>query len=219
MHFAFRRNCNEPRQRAARTRKCWLIMQRGYRGIARLRLLNATSVRGWIEFGWLRLPCAIGRGGLRCRKREGDGATPQGRLALRDVQYRPDRVSRPRSPIRTQALRPDAGWCDAPADRNYNRPVKRPYAASSEALWRDDALYDCVLVLDHNIVPRMRGMGSAIFLHVARPDLGPTEGCIALAHNDLMRLLHGPVPLRAIDTPILLANRANRVQRTRRGLR
>jgi L,D-peptidoglycan transpeptidase YkuD (ErfK/YbiS/YcfS/YnhG family) len=88
-----------------------------------------------------------------------------------------------------RAIRPDDGWCDAPADRNYNRRVRLPYLASTERLSRDDALYDIVVVLDYNIRHRSRGAGSAIFMHVARPGWLPTEGCIALAEHDLRRVL------------------------------
>ncbi len=177
-------------------------MRRAYDGVARLRLANSGGTQGWLEFGAQLLPCAIGRGGLRHRKREGDGGTPAGLLALREVFYRPDRVRQPLTPHRTSALRPDDGWCDAAGDRNYNRPVPWPYTASAEAMWREDGLYDIVGILNYNIAPRGRGRGSAIFLHVARPDWAPTEGCIALRMADLLRLLEGALPLRAIDTRV-----------------
>ena len=86
-------------------------------------------------------------------------------------------------------ITPVSGWCDAPGDRNYNRQVTLPYPASAETLWRDDGLYDLVLVLDHNHRPRVQGAGSAIFVHVARPGHRPTEGCIALTRADLVQLL------------------------------
>lgn len=169
-------------------------------GIARLRLVSGSATRGWLDLGGRLLPCAIGRSGLRAIKREGDGGTPMGVLALREVLYRADQVRQPRTPHPRRAIHPDDGWCDAAGDRNYNRLVVRPYPASSEELWRNDPLYDVVGVLNYNIVPRKRGRGSCIFLHVARPDFPPTEGCIALALNDLMRVLEGPTPLMSIDT-------------------
>jgi len=61
--------------------------------------------------------------------------------------------------------------------------------ASAEALWRDDALYDIIGVLGWNDRPVRSGLGSAIFLHIARPDFAPTEGCIAMAPADLRRVL------------------------------
>ena len=142
-----------------------------------------------LALGGMRFPCALGRTGCRVRKREGDGATPVGLWRLRVVLYRPDRVQRPRTHLPVQAIRPCDGWCDAPADRNYNRPVRHPYPASAERLWRTDGLYDIVVVLDYNDRPRVRGRGSAIFMHVAKPGYAPTEGCIALARPYLSRLL------------------------------
>ena len=88
-----------------------------------------------------------------------------------------------------RAIRNCDGWCDAPTDRNYNRPVRLPYPASAERLWREDELYDVVVVLGHNDCPRTKGRGSAIFMHVAKPGYAPTEGCIALALPHLLRLL------------------------------
>jgi L,D-peptidoglycan transpeptidase YkuD (ErfK/YbiS/YcfS/YnhG family) len=135
--------------------------------------------------------CAIGKGGVRpeSEKREGDGATPTGMFPLRRVLYRPDRLARPETELPVRALAPDDGWCDDPADPNYNRPVKLPYPASHECLWRDDGIYDVIVVLGHNDDPPVAEMGSAIFLHVARPDYGPTQGCVALALPDLLEVL------------------------------
>jgi L,D-peptidoglycan transpeptidase YkuD (ErfK/YbiS/YcfS/YnhG family) len=147
------------------------------------------AARGLVRLGGLVLPCALGRSGRRVRKREGDGATPVGCWRLTAVLYRPDRVRRPATGLPVRRLSPGDGWCDAPADRNYNRPVRHPYPASAERLWRVDGLYDVVVVLSHNAQPRVRGCGSAVFMHVARPGYAPTEGCIALRREHLLRLL------------------------------
>jgi len=154
-----------------------------------VRGLSARAQRGVIQLGCLRFPCTLGRSGTVALKREGDGATPAGVWVLHEVLYRPDRLRRPRTGLPLRVLRPDAGWCDAPGDRNYNRAVRHPYRASAERLWRADSLYNVVVVLGYNDRPRMRGRGSAIFMHLARPDLGPTEGCIALRQPHLLRLL------------------------------
>jgi L,D-peptidoglycan transpeptidase YkuD (ErfK/YbiS/YcfS/YnhG family) len=123
------------------------------------------------------------------RKREGDGATPVGRWRVLEVLYRADRVGRPPTGLPVKPIRPGDGWCDAPADRNYNRPVRYPYAASAEALWRRDRLYDVVVVLGYNSCPRVRGRGSAIFVHLTRPGYAPTEGCVALRQEHMLLLL------------------------------
>lgn len=134
--------------------------------------------------------CAVcGKGGVRADKREGDGASPAGTFPLLYAYYRPDRVTAPRSGLKLTPLRPEDGWVDDPKDPNYNRPVKLPYAASHEGLWRTDGLYDIVVVIGYNTDPVVLGAGSAIFLHVARPDMAPTEGCIAVEQRPLLRLL------------------------------
>ncbi len=132
---------------------------------------------------------ALGHGGVRADKHEGDGATPVGVLPLRTVLYRADRGAAPHTAVPVQALKPDDGWCDDPANAAYNRPVRLPIDASAEALWRDDAVYDIIGVLGWNDAPIEPGRGSAIFLHVAQPDYAPTAGCVALAPDDLRRVL------------------------------
>lgn len=122
-------------------------------------------------------------------KREGDGATPIGVWKLREVYYRRDRVPRPVCGLPVRAIRPADGWCDASGDPNYNRRVTHPYPVSAEHMMREDRLYDIVVVLGYNDVPRRRGGGSAIFLHLARPGYLPTEGCIAVSHRHMRQLL------------------------------
>lgn len=145
--------------------------------------------RGVLIFGWLRLSCALGQGGVRALKREGDGATPLGVFRLRRVLYRGDKLRRPATGLPVGRIQRRDGWCDEPADRNYNRPVRHPYPASAERLWRNDDLYDLVVVIGHNDRPRMRGGGSAVFMHVARNGYEPTAGCVALKRSDLLKLL------------------------------
>ncbi len=148
-----------------------------------------AAQRGIAATGPLRLPCSLGRGGRRALKREGDGATPIGVWPMREVFYRADRVARPLTGLPVSPIRPRDGWCDDPRDRNYNRLVRLPYSAGHEVLWRDDHLYDLVVVLGYNDNSRIRGRGSAIFMHLAAPGFPPTEGCIALRETDLRKLL------------------------------
>jgi L,D-peptidoglycan transpeptidase YkuD (ErfK/YbiS/YcfS/YnhG family) len=159
------------------------------RVVALSRAATLGTTRGVVLAGSLQLPCAIGRSGMRALKREGDGASPLGQWKARRLLYRADHGVRPRTGLALQALRRTDGWCDAPGDANYNRPVRHPYSASAERMWRDDPLYDRVVVLGHNDRPRVRGGGSAIFIHLARAGYTPTEGCVALARRDLALLL------------------------------
>ena len=133
--------------------------------------------------------CVLGPPGMTRNKREGDGATPVGTWPLRCVFYRPDRTARPRTGLPVYRIGPDDGWCDDPRDGHYNRPVKLPYPASAEALWRDDHLYDLIVVLGHNDAPVRPGAGSCIFFHLMRSDRSPTEGCVAIDRKDMLALL------------------------------
>lgn len=142
-----------------------------------------------VRVGPLTLRAALGRGGISIFKREGDGATPLARLPVVSGFRRFGSRRRVAAGLQLSAVTVADGWCDAPNHAAYNRPVRLPFAASHEKLVRKDALYDAVLVLDWNFRRRARGLGSAIFAHVARPGYTPTEGCIAFHPRDLARLL------------------------------
>jgi len=154
-----------------------------------VRSSPTDPARGRLVAGGLTLPCALGRSGVTRQKREGDGATPAGRLYLVSCRYRPDRVPRPATRLPTAPIRPDDGWCDDPADRNYNRPVPLPCPASHEVLWRQDGLYDVVVVLDWNLRHPRAGAGSAIFFHLASAGMTPTAGCIAVTLPTMRKIL------------------------------
>jgi L,D-peptidoglycan transpeptidase YkuD (ErfK/YbiS/YcfS/YnhG family) len=144
---------------------------------------------GWLSWREGRARAAVGRGGVTKHKMEGDGATPAGVFRLISACYRADRIEPPRTRLPLRALQPSDGWVDDPADGNYNRLVSLPYPAHTEPMWLDDAVYDLVVVIGYNMAPAVRGAGSAIFLHIARPDFSPTAGCIAIEKSVLVSLL------------------------------
>lgn len=153
-----------------------------------VRSRPGKPAEGLLNVGGTVFRCALGRGGVRAVKREGDGATPLGRMRLLYGYFRRGRFGT-RSGLTLRPIDSHLGWCDAPADRNYNRPVRLPYPAGHERMERPDRLYDACIVLDYNIRPRLRGRGSAIFFHVAKPGFRPTEGCIAVSPRVMARLL------------------------------
>lgn len=148
-----------------------------------------VTADGVLRFRGQTLRCALGRGGVSAHKHEGDGATPAGFLALERVLWRADRGAKPACAVPVAPIAPQDGWCDDPLHGDYNRPVTLPHPARHEILWRDDGVYDVIGVLGWNVSPIERGRGSAIFLHIARPGLPPTEGCIALPERELRALL------------------------------
>jgi len=144
---------------------------------------------GRLEAGGHIFRCALGKAGISTGKREGDGATPVGCFPFRRVLFRPDRSGPPATALPVSPIAEADGWCDDPADAAYNQPVHLPFGPSHERLWRDDALYDLIVIIGHNDDPPVPFLGSAVFMHLARPDWTPTEGCIALARPDLEVLL------------------------------
>lgn len=145
--------------------------------------------QGWLTAGSLTLPVALGRGGIRANKFEGDGGTPLGTFRPLRLWWRADKYPRPATGLPVRPIRPDDGWCEDPADRRYNRPVKVPAHSAADRLRRLDGLYDFIVEIDHNTRPRIARRGSAVFIHVARPGFAPTAGCIALTTPALRRLL------------------------------
>ena len=158
-----------------------------------LRVTNRNNAQ-YTEWGAGPRRCAVGRAGIAQKIREGDGVTPIGTWPLRRVLYRPDRMVRPRCVLPVAPLQPNDGWCDAPNDADYNTLVRLPHRSSAEVMWREDNLYDVVLVVGYNDAPVVAGKGSAIFLHLARTDYAPTAGCVALALPDLLEALSQLAP-------------------------
>lgn len=151
-----------------------------------LRVISETE----LEFDGRTYRCAVGRNGFTREKIEGDNCTPVGVFPLRQCWWRADRLAEaPRTPLLTRATAEDDGWCDEPTDTYYNTHVKLPFAASHEKLWREDGVYDVVIPLGYNDAPVEAGKGSAVFLHVAKPDYAGTAGCVALALPDLLEIL------------------------------
>jgi len=151
---------------------------------------------GWIAWSGRRARCALGQSGVKpeAEKREGDGATPAGIFPLRSVLYRFDRGESPQTALPVHAVAPDDAWCEDPADPDYNKLVRLPHPGATDRLWRDDHLYDVIVVIGHNDAPVRAGMGSAIFLHLARGDYSPTAGCVGVSRRDMERILRDAGP-------------------------
>jgi L,D-peptidoglycan transpeptidase YkuD (ErfK/YbiS/YcfS/YnhG family) len=162
-------------------------MRKADYSLVRIRTRPGQRSRGWLSAGQFALPIALGRAGIKANKREGDGATPRGRFRLVRLWWRADRAMAPRTGLPVRRITPHDAWCEDPADRRYNRPVRARKGA--DRLWRDDHLYDFIIDLDHNTRPRIAGRGSAVFVHVARENFAPTAGCVALEAKRLKALL------------------------------
>jgi len=155
----------------------------------RVRVRPGGRSQGLLIVGHRTIPVVLGRAGVRLNKREGDGATPAGQFRPLRLWWRADRGPRPRTSLPVRRIDRDVAWCEDPTDRRYNRPFRRSANEPGDRLWRDDGLYDLIIEIDHNARPRVAGRGSAVFLHLARPDGGPTAGCVAMRPNELRWLL------------------------------
>jgi L,D-peptidoglycan transpeptidase YkuD (ErfK/YbiS/YcfS/YnhG family) len=173
------------------------VISKAYRAPRGRRPLTLITVRaaagdprrGWLTAGGQTIPVALGRGGIRVNKREGDGGTPKGTFRPRRLWWRADRHRRPLTFLPVRPIGPEDAWCEDPASRHYNRPVRLERARDGDRLRRDDHLYDFIVEIDHNSSPRVAGRGSAVFLHLARDNFGPTAGCVSMTKSAMLRLL------------------------------
>src|SRR4051812_5235409 len=155
----------------------------------RIRAAAGAPQRGWLMAGGQALPVALGRGGIRANKREGDGGTPKGTFRPRQVWWRADRHPRPSTFLPVRAIAPEDAWCEDVSSLHYNQPVRLASNQGGDRLLRDDHLYDFIIEIDHNTHPRIAGRGSAVFLHLAREDFSPTAGCVSMTKGAMLRLL------------------------------
>src|SRR5689334_4065679 len=163
----------------------------GHRPVSAIRIRAAAGNlrRGWLQLGNSAIPVALGRGGILANKREGDGGTPRGVFRPRRLWWRADRHPRPRTFLPVRAIGAEDAWCEDPRDRHYNQPIRRSPDGNGDRLRRDDHLYDYIVEIDHNTLPRISGRGSAVFLHLARDNFAPTAGCVAMTAQAMVRLL------------------------------
>ena len=155
----------------------------------RIRPAAGNPRRGWLTAGGQTIKVALGRGGIKANKREGDGATPKGTFRPRQLWWRADRHPRPRTLLPVRAIAPEDAWCEDVSSRHYNQPLRLAANGGGDRLTRDDHLYDFIIEIDHNTSPRIAGRGSAVFLHLARADFSPTAGCVSMTEAAMLRLL------------------------------
>ena len=136
-----------------------------------------------------KIKCSIGKRGIGTKKKEGDKITPKGKFKIKAILYRKDRISNFKSKIMKLSIQKNMGWCDDPHSKHYNKLIKFPFKYSAEKLYRNDNIYDIILVLNYNFNPIRKGKGSAIFIHVAKKNYKKTLGCIAISKKDLKKII------------------------------
>jgi L,D-peptidoglycan transpeptidase YkuD (ErfK/YbiS/YcfS/YnhG family) len=188
--LAFSDTCRTPTRDRVRDRPASRI---------RIRRSALDPRRGWLLLDWHAVPVALGRGGIKANKWEGDGATPRGSFRPKRLWWRADRFPHPPTALPTRPITAHDGWCEDPASRHYNRPIRLDHADAGDRLKRDDHLYDFIIEIDHNTRPRIARRGSAVFLHLARPSYAPTAGCVAMTRASMLRLLRRLAPTTRIE--------------------
>ena len=142
----------------------------------------------YLKYKDLKFKCALGKAGIRKKKKEGDNITPKGIYKIINIYYRDDRIKKISSKFKLIKITKNMGWCDDLKSKKYNQLIKLPNKYSHEKLYKKNNTYDLLLVLDYNMKPIVKNKGSAIFIHVAKRNYKPTAGCIALKKKDLLKL-------------------------------
>ena len=151
--------------------------------------MNIELKNKFLYFQKYKLRCSIGKRGISIRKKEGDKRTPKGEFKLRYILYRKDRVFNLQTTLKKIKIDKKMGWCDDPKSSYYNKIIKYPFKYRSEKLWRKDNIYDIIIIIDYNLNPVIKNKGSAIFLHIAKRNYNPTDGCIAVSKKNIRLLV------------------------------
>ena len=144
---------------------------------------------GLIKYKNFKFRCAFGKAGIGEKKREGDNITPTGTFKMVKIYYRSDRIKKISSKFRAIKIKKNMGWCDDPNSKNYNQLINLPSRYGHEKIFKKNNIYDIIVVLNYNMKPVIKNKGSAIFIHVAKKNYQPTQGCVALKKNDLLKIL------------------------------
>ena len=144
---------------------------------------------GYLKYKDFKFKCALGKAGVGKKKIEGDNITPKGTFEIVKIYYRSDKIKKIYSKIKLFKINKKMGWCNDPISKKYNQLIKLPSKYTHEKLYRQDNVYDLVVVLNYNRTPIIKNKGSAIFIHVAKKNYKKTEGCVALKKKHLVKLI------------------------------
>ena len=144
---------------------------------------------GYLKYKDIKFKCALGKSGIRKKRTEGDNITPKGTFKIIKIYYRKDRITKINSAFKLIEIKKNMGWCDDPESKKYNQLIKLPSKYRHEKLFRNDRIYDLMIVLNYNMSPVIKNKGSAIFIHIAKNNYNKTKGCIALKKKDLIEIV------------------------------
>jgi L,D-peptidoglycan transpeptidase YkuD (ErfK/YbiS/YcfS/YnhG family) len=144
---------------------------------------------GYLKYKDIKFKCALGKSGIRKKRTEGDNITPKGTFKIIKIYYRKDKITKINSAFKLIEIKKNMGWCDDPESKKYNQLIKLPSKYRHEKLFRNDRIYDLIIVLNYNMSPVIKNKGSAIFIHIAKNNYNKTKGCIALKKKDLIEIV------------------------------
>tara|TARA_Y100000768_G_C23893089_1_gene641153 strand:- start:261 stop:761 length:501 start_codon:yes stop_codon:yes gene_type:complete len=145
--------------------------------------------RKYLTYNKYKVKCALGKKGIGNKKKEGDLITPKGQYKIKFILYRRDRIKNIKAKIKIIAIQKNMGWCDDPKSKKYNQLVRLPFNFSHEKLFKNENIYDLILVLNYNMNPIRKNKGSAIFIHVAKNNYSKTRGCVAINKISLINII------------------------------
>ena len=147
--------------------------------------MNNKLKNKFLYFNQYKIKCTIGKRGITTKKIEGDKKTPKGIFTFKSIFYRKDRISKLKTQLKKYIIKKNMGWCDDTSSNNYNKMIKFPFRKSAEKLWLKNTIYDVIIIINYNHKPIVKNKGSAIFLHIARKNYKPTNGCIAVTKKNI----------------------------------
>ena len=151
--------------------------------------MNIKIKKHFLYYKGYKLKCAVGKSGITNNKKEGDLSTPKGTYKINALYYRSDKIKKFKCKIKQRVIKKNMGWCDDINSNKYNKEINFPFKFKAEKLHRKDNIYDIFINIKYNTQPTLKGGGSAIFLHLAKKNYKPTEGCVAISKKKFFKIL------------------------------
>lgn len=162
---------------------------------ARLQAWNRTA-GGWVRYG-PEVTAWLGSAGLTSNAREGFSGTPMGSFTLTHAF---GNYVDPGTKLPYFHADPDDWWSGDSSSPTYNTHQRCAPAScafrtdESENLYQAGSVYGYAVVIDYNTAPVVAGKGSAFFLHLTQNQ--PTEGCVSIPQDELVRIMRWLDPSR-----------------------
>lgn len=136
------------------------------------------------------IDAGIGRNGFAApgEKSEGDSKSPTGFFKLGQLFGYEKEID---TQMPHQQTTSEDKWIDDPESPDYNQYIRgNTLAKSYENLKISSDEYKLCLVIEYNMHPVVKGMGSAIFMHLSMGNSpNPSSGCVVITPENMAKLL------------------------------